>query len=69
MIAAIPLALVAIQIVTARDARRFAAGFVIAAAAWFVILYPNIAALPLPPPWSTPTRGSCRPTCTRSSSR
>ena len=48
VIAAIPLALVAIQIVTARDARRFAAGFVIAAAAWFVILYPNIAALPLP---------------------
>jgi predicted membrane-bound dolichyl-phosphate-mannose-protein mannosyltransferase len=48
LIAAIPLALVAIQIVTARDARRFAAGFVIAAAAWFVILYPNIAALPLP---------------------
>ena len=48
VIAAIPLALVAIQIVTARDARRFAAGFVIAAAAWFVILYPNIAALPMP---------------------
>ncbi len=48
LIAAIPLALVGFQVVTARDARRFAAGFVIAAGIWFVVLYPNIAALPLP---------------------
>ncbi|HEY2888671.1 MAG TPA: hypothetical protein VGJ17_08655, partial [Candidatus Limnocylindrales bacterium] len=48
LVAAVPLALVAIQIVTARDARRFAAGFVVAAGVWFVVLYPNIAALPLP---------------------
>jgi len=48
LIAAIPLGLVAIQVVTARDARRFTAGLVAAAATWFVILYPNISALPLP---------------------
>jgi hypothetical protein len=48
LVATVPLALVAIQVVTARDARRFAAGFVVAAGVWFVVLYPNIAALPLP---------------------
>ena len=48
LIVAIPLGLVALQVVTARDSRRFAAGFVLAAGAWFVVLYPNIAALPLP---------------------
>ena len=31
-----------------RDARRFVLGFVVAAVGWFAILYPNIAALPLP---------------------
>ena len=31
-----------------RDARRFVVGFVVAVVAWFVILYPNISALPLP---------------------
>jgi hypothetical protein len=45
---AIPLALIALQLITARDARRFAIGFVLAAGVWFVILYPNIAAVPLP---------------------
>jgi hypothetical protein len=44
----VPLGLVAIQVVTARDAHRFVAGIVAAAGIWFVILYPNIAALPLP---------------------
>jgi len=48
LIAAIPLGLVAIQVVTARDARRFTAGLVAATATWFVILYPNISALPMP---------------------
>jgi hypothetical protein len=48
LIIAIPLGLIALQVVTARDSRRFAAGFVLAAGAWFVVLYPNIAALPLP---------------------
>ena len=69
LLVAIPLALVALQLITARDSRRFAAGFVLAAGVWFVVLYPNIAALPLPSRWSTPTRACCRPTCTRSSSR
>jgi hypothetical protein len=32
----------------ARDPRRFAAGLVVAAVAWFVVWYPNLAALPLP---------------------
>ena len=46
-LAAVPLGLVALQVVTARDAHRFAAGSS-AAAAWFVVLYPNISALPMP---------------------
>ena len=48
LVAAVPLGLIAIQVVTARDARRFVAGLVAAAAAWFVVLYPNISALPMP---------------------
>ncbi len=43
-----PLAYFALQVIGARDARRFVAGYVVAAVAWFAILYPNIAALPLP---------------------
>ena len=31
-----------------RDARRFVVGFGVAVVAWFVVLYPNISALPLP---------------------
>lgn len=45
---ALPLLLVAVQVLTARDGRRFVVGLVAAAAAWFAVLYPNIAALPLP---------------------
>ena len=48
LLVAIPLALVGLQVITARDSRRFVVGFVLAAGVWFVILYPNIAALPLP---------------------
>ena len=33
---------------TARDARRFVLGAVVAMVAWFVVVYPNISALPLP---------------------
>jgi hypothetical protein len=44
----IPLGLVAVQVLTARDARRFVLGYIAVAGAWFLILYPNIAALPLP---------------------
>ena len=45
LIVAVPLGLMAIQVLTARDARRFVAGLLAATAAWFVILYPNISAL------------------------
>ncbi len=48
LLVAIPLGLVALQVLTARDGRRFVAGLIAAAALWFVILYPNISALPLP---------------------
>lgn len=48
LIALVPLAFVAFQVVTARDGRRFVAGVIAATAAWFVVLYPNISALPLP---------------------
>jgi len=44
----VPLLLVASQIITARDAKRFVLVFVGVVAAWFVFLYPNISALPLP---------------------
>jgi hypothetical protein len=45
---AIPLVLIALFILTARDARRFVAGIAFAAALAFLVEYPNIAALPLP---------------------
>jgi hypothetical protein len=48
LIVAIPLGYLALQVMASRDARRFVVGFVVAVAAWFVILYPNISALPLP---------------------
>src|ERR1019366_3447946 len=35
-------------VLTARDARRFVAGVIAAATVFFVVFYPNIAALPLP---------------------
>ncbi|HEU4671908.1 MAG TPA: phospholipid carrier-dependent glycosyltransferase, partial [Candidatus Limnocylindrales bacterium] len=44
----IPLGAVAWVIATARDPRRFVAGVLAGIGAWFVVLYPNIAALPLP---------------------
>jgi hypothetical protein len=43
-----PLVYLALQVVAAVDPRRFAAGIVVAAIAWFAVLYPNIAALPVP---------------------
>ncbi len=44
----LPLLYLAGQIIAARDARRFVLGIGVAAAAWFVVWYPNLAALPLP---------------------
>ncbi|MEO8437590.1 MAG: phospholipid carrier-dependent glycosyltransferase, partial [Chloroflexota bacterium] len=48
LVVAIPLGYLALQVLAARDARRFVVGFVVAAVGWFTILYPNISALPLP---------------------
>ncbi len=48
VVVGLPLAYLALQVFSATDPRRFAAGIVVAAIGWFAILYPNIAALPLP---------------------
>jgi hypothetical protein len=48
LLALLPLAYLAAQVLAARDARRFVLGLGVAAVAWFVIWYPNISALPLP---------------------
>jgi hypothetical protein len=44
----LPLLYLAGQVIAARDARRFVLGLGVAAVAWFVVWYPNLAALPLP---------------------
>jgi hypothetical protein len=46
--AAIPMVYLASSVIGGRDPRRFVVAYVAAAVGWFVILYPNIAALPLP---------------------
>jgi len=48
LILSIPAVLIAVFVATARDARRFVIGAVVAIVAWFVVVYPNISALPLP---------------------
>jgi hypothetical protein len=48
LILSIPAVLIAVFVATARDARRFVTGAVVAIVAWFVVVYPNISALPLP---------------------
>ncbi|MFL5775277.1 MAG: phospholipid carrier-dependent glycosyltransferase [Chloroflexota bacterium] len=48
LLAATALALLAVFVLTARDARRFVVGMVSAAVGWFLVVYPNFAALPLP---------------------
>jgi len=48
LIIGMPLAYLALQVLAATDPRRFAAGLVVAVVGWFLVLYPNIAALPLP---------------------
>jgi hypothetical protein len=44
-------------VATARDARRFVAGVVVAIVGWFIVWYPNIAALPLPQALSNAYQG------------
>ncbi len=48
LIVLIALSPVAWVVITARDARRFAAGALIACLVWFIGWYPNLSALPLP---------------------
>jgi hypothetical protein len=48
LIVTIALLPVAAFVATARDSRRFVVGALVAIGFWFVIWYPNIAALPLP---------------------
>ena len=48
LVLSIPAILIAIFVATARDARRFVIGAVVAIVGWFVVEYPNISALPLP---------------------
>jgi hypothetical protein len=48
VVALLPLSLLALFVATARDARRFVVGIVTAVVAWFLVVYPNISALPLP---------------------
>jgi cytochrome bd-type quinol oxidase subunit 2 len=48
LMAALPLAYLALGVFASRDPRRYVIGFVAAAVAWGVVLYPNISALPLP---------------------
>ena len=48
LVVGIPLGYLALQVISARDPRRFVVGIGVASVSWFVILYPNISALPLP---------------------
>jgi len=48
IVVGIPLVYLAMQVLAARDARRFVLGGLVAMVAWLAIVYPNIAALPLP---------------------
>ena len=48
IVAGLPLAYLAAQVLAARDAHRCVAGLLVAVVGWFAIVYPNIAALPLP---------------------
>jgi predicted membrane-bound dolichyl-phosphate-mannose-protein mannosyltransferase len=48
LVLAIPAVLIAAYVATARDARRFVMGTLVAIVGWFIVVYPNFAALPLP---------------------
>ncbi|MBA2381431.1 MAG: hypothetical protein H0V73_04895 [Chloroflexi bacterium] len=48
IVLAIPAVAIAAFVATARDARRFVVGAVVAIVGWFVVVYPNFSALPLP---------------------
>ena len=48
VILAVPAVAIAAFVATARDSRRFVIGALVAIVAWFVVVYPNFSALPLP---------------------
>jgi hypothetical protein len=48
LLLSLPVLALALFVATSRDARRFVVGLVVAAVAWFLVVYPNFAALPLP---------------------
>ena len=48
MVLALPAILIAAFVATARDARRFVVGAIVAIVGWFFVVYPNFSALPLP---------------------
>jgi hypothetical protein len=48
IVVGLPLAYLAAQVLAARDAHRWVAGLLVAVVGWFALVYPNIAALPLP---------------------
>jgi hypothetical protein len=48
VVVALPLVYLAFRVLEATDPRRFVAGYLVTAVGWFLVLYPNIAALPLP---------------------
>ncbi|HET7701792.1 MAG TPA: phospholipid carrier-dependent glycosyltransferase [Candidatus Limnocylindrales bacterium] len=48
MVLALPAILIAAFVATARDARRFVVGAIVAIFGWFFVVYPNVSALPLP---------------------
>jgi hypothetical protein len=57
LLATIALLPLAAYVATARDARRFVAGILVAIGGWFVLWYPNLSALPLPAPMSNTYQG------------
>jgi Gpi18-like mannosyltransferase len=48
LVVSVALLFLAVFVATSRDARRFVVGMVTAAVGWFLVVYPNFAALPLP---------------------
>jgi hypothetical protein len=48
IILGLPLFLLAVYVATSRDALRFVVGAITAIVGWFIVVYPNISALPLP---------------------
>jgi hypothetical protein len=57
LVVTIALLPIAAFVATARDARRFVLGAVVAIAGWFIVWYPNFAALPLPSALSNAYQG------------